>query len=343
MKFLYKSAFICTFFHNIYKEVILILKRFWIKKILVATSALFALFLICLIPNTKEKVLKNIDQELEYVDYEVEKAEVFLMDVNGYLARTSMIVNGKTVEEKAKEILEALIKGSSGESKLPNGFMGIIPSETRILSIQYKDDVLKVNFSKDILDTKKDMEEKLIEAIVYNLTSIDGVEKIIIYVDGDILTKLPQTGINLPATLDRSFGINKEYDIKSTKNLTDVTIYYISKYNDKEYYVPVTKYVNDDREKIQIIVDELASTPIYNSNLMSYLNSNTKLLTISQSVESLDLVFNSYIFSDAIEKEILEEVIYTIALSVRDNYNVKEVSFQIEDEEIYKSVLKTIE
>lgn len=310
---------------------------------MVATSALFALFLICLIPNTDEKVLKNIEQELNYINYTPNKSEIFLMDVNGYLARTTISINSNDVEGKAKEILETLIKGSAGESKVPNGFVGIIPSETKILSIEYKNNVLKVNFSKDILDIKKEMEEKLIEAICYNLTSIDGVDKIIIYVEGDILTKLPQTGINLPATLDRSFGINKEYNINSTKDLNMVTIYYITKYNNNEYYVPVTKYLNDDREKIQIIVDELTSSSTYNSNLMSYLNSNAKLLTISESVDSLDLVFNSYIFSDATEKEILEEVIYTICLSVRDNYDVETVSFQIEDEEIYKSVLKTIE
>ena len=325
------------------KEVILTLKKIWLKKIIVSTSALFALFLIYLIPNNDEKILENVTQELEYVDYSMNKNEVFLLDVNGYLARTTIPVNSTNVEGKAKEILETLIKGSSGESKIPNGFQGILPSETKILSIEFKDGILKVNFSKELLDIKKEMEEKLIEAIVYNLTSIDGVEKIIIYVNGDILSKLPQTNINLPSSLDRNFGINKEYDIKSTKDLTQVTIYYINKYNDKEYYVPVTKYLNDDREKIQIIVDELASHPIYNSNLMSYLNSNTKLLTISESIDSLDLVFNSYIFSDITQKEILEEVIYTISLSVKDNYDVEQVVFEVENEEIYKSVIKTIE
>ena len=68
------------------------------------------------------------------------------------------------------------------------------------------------------------MEEKVVEAIVYTLTSINGVNKVIIYVDGNILTKLPQTKINLPSTLDRSFGINKEYDINSIKDIKQVTI-----------------------------------------------------------------------------------------------------------------------
>lgn len=317
------------------------LKSFWIKKIIIASSALFALLLICLIP--KEEKTLNVKQELEYVDKSANKSEIFLLDVNNYLARTSVALTSTDIAGKAKEILNTLIAGSSGESKIPNGFRGVLPSETKILTVEYEDNVLKINLSSELLDVKENMEEKIIEAIVYNLTSIDGVDKIMLFVDGNILTKLPQTGINLPTTLDRSFGINKEYDINSTKNITNVTVYYVNKYNGNEYYVPVTKYVNDDREKIQIIVDELTSSPIYSSNLMSYLNSNTKLLEISESIDSLDLVFNSYIFSDVDEKEILEEVIYTISLSVKDNYDVKEVSFTVNDEEICKSTLKTIE
>ncbi len=318
------------------------LKRFWIKKIMIASSALFALLLICLIPK-EDKTLTNIKQELEYVDKGINKNEIFLLDVNNYLARTSVALTSTDVTGKAKEILNTLITGSSGESKIPNGFRGVLPADTKILTVEYEDKILKINLSNEVMDVKEDMEEKVIEAIVYNLTSIDGVDKIMLFVDGNILTKLPKTGINLPTTLDRSYGINKEYDINSTKNITNVTVYYVNKYNGNEYYVPVTKYVNDDREKIQIIVDELTSSPIYSSNLMSYLNSNTKLLEISESVDSLDLVFNSYIFSDVDEKEILEEVIYTISLSVKDNYDVNEVSFTVNDEEICKSTLKTIE
>lgn len=318
------------------------LKRFWIKKIMIASSALFALLLICLIPK-EDKTLTNIKQELEYVDKGINKNEIFLLDVNNYLARTSVALTSTDVTGKAKEILNTLITGSSGESKIPNGFRGVLPADTKILTVEYEDKILKINLSNEVMDVKEDMEEKVIEAIVYNLTSIDGVDKVMLFVDGNILTKLPKTGINLPTTLDRSYGINKEYDINSTKNITNVTVYYVNKYNGNEYYVPVTKYVNDDREKIQIIVDELTSSPIYSSNLMSYLNSNTKLLEISESVDSLDLVFNSYIFSDVDEKEILEEVIYTISLSVKDNYDVNEVSFTVNDEEICKSTLKTIE
>ena len=82
---------------------------------------------------------------------------------------------------------------------------------------------------------------------------------------------------------------------------------------------------------------------MYNTNLMSFLNNNVKLLSVEQLEDTLTLNFNEYIYSNLDTKEILEEVIYTICLSIEDNYDVKQIVFNVNDEEIYKSVLKSIE
>ena len=76
---------------------------------------------------------------------------------------------------------------------------------------------------------------------------------------------------------------------------------------------------------------------------MSFLNSNTRLLAVENSSDVLTLMFNQYIFDEIDSKTLLEEVIYTISLSIADNYDVKEVLFMCDNEQIYKSVLKTIE
>lgn len=320
------------------------LKRFWIKRIFISTSALFAILLLYIIPSTDELDLTgSLNQELLYVDNELKTNEIFLLDSYNYLARTQVVVAETEIEKKAVELINILISGGSGESRVPNGFKAILPSDVKVLSVEYDNGVLKVNFSSELLDVNINYEEKVVEALVYTLTSIDGVDNIIIYVDGKVLNKLPQTGINLPSTLNRKIGINKQYDLNSTSNINNVTVYYVNKYNDDTYYVPVTKYLNDDREKIKIIVEELTSSSTYNSNLMSYLNSNAKLLATNETIDKLDLNFNQYIFNNYDEKDILEEVIYTIGLSVRDNYDVKEVNILVENEEIVKSVLKTIE
>ena len=319
------------------------LKKISIRKILVSLSALFALFLIYFIPSVNDNILE-VDQELNYIDESAEKSVVYLLDSYNMLGRTEVVVSSnREVESRAKELLNVLIQGGNKEDSIPNGFKAVLSSETKILSLKYEDGLIKVNFSKELMDVGKETEEKVIEAIVYTLTSIEGVDKIIIYVDGDILNVLPQTKKNLPATLDRSFGINKEYDITSSKNITMTTVYYINKYNDNYYYVPVSHFSNDDRDKIKIIVDSLSSSNSYNNNLMSFLNYNTKLLSATQNLDTLSLDFNSYIFSDYDKKKILEEVIYTISLSVEDNYDVSELIFTVNNEEIYKSTLKSIE
>ena len=317
------------------------IKRIYIKKIIVSSVALFAFFLIYFIPNNKEAI--NIKQEVEYVSMDIKTSPIYLLDQNNYLAKSEIAISGEKIEDIAEYLITALTIGDALEDKIPSGFKAVLPSDIKILDISYTDNLLKINFSKDLLDTSKDMEEKIIESLIYTLTNINGIDKIMILIEGTILTKLPQNNIILPSTLDRNFGINKQYNVTNNKNISKTTIYYVNKYNDYEYYVPVTKIDNDSRDKIEIIIDELSSRNLYKTNLMSYLNSNTKVLSVTETDEQLVIEFNDYIFNDIDTKDILEEVIYTICLSIEDNYNVKEVIFKVENEEIYKNVVKVLE
>lgn len=319
------------------------LKRMFSKKMIVSTAVLFALLLVCLMPKESLYTLDNIKEELSYVYRNASTSIIYLYDKSDLLARTSIQIDGTKIEDKAKNLITALIKESALTDKIPSGFKQVLPASTKILSIGLEDKTLKINFSGDLLNVSAKEEEHVIEALVYTLTNIDGVDNIILYIDGDILTSLPQSKKNLPATLNRAYGINKQYDLTSFKDVMGVTVYYVGKYNDDYYYVPVTKYLNSSKDKIKVIIEELASGPSYGSNLMSFLNSNTKLLATEQDVNTMHLVFNNYIFSDMSEENILEEVLYTINLSIADNYDVEEVIFEVENKEIYKSVLKSIE
>lgn len=311
------------------------IKRKIMRKLIVTSSILFAFILVYFIPKDKE--LKNVKEELEYNYKDVVKETIYLLDNNNYLGKAEIVLSTNDTVTMVRELLETLITDGIGEDKIPNGFTSIIPSDTKINSIELDKGILKVDFSKELLDVKKELEEKVIESIIYTVTEVNEIDKVVIFVDGKILTKLPKSNINLPTTLDRSFGINKKYDITTFKDITSVTIYYINKHNNNTYYVPVTKYINDDREKIEIIIDELTTSPIYTSNLMSYLNSNTKLLKSNIDKDLMSLEFNDYIFNDYEDKKILEEVIYTISLSIYDNYNVHEVSFINDSKEVYTS------
>lgn len=313
------------------------LKKISIRKIVLSSLALFAMFLIYIIP-ANEKTL-DIKEELEYVNTNIESSPIFLMDQNSYVALTSVAVNDTNIENKAKQLIKVLTIGGM-DSKIPSGFSAIIPPNTEVLSLSYENGIIKVDFSKDILNISEKLEEKMVEAIVYTLTSIDKVEGVIIYVEGDILTKLPKTKINLPSTLDKTFGINKEFDLTSTKDITDVTIYYINQISDNYYYVPVTKYINDDRDKASIIIDELSSNFNPNKNLMSFLNDGTKLVSSSVNDGNMCLNFNEDILNSSVSEEISKETLDMISLSIGANYEVKEVVFNVLDKELYKVALE---
>ena len=319
------------------------LKKMYMRKITVATLALFTLGLIYLMPDGKTLNHSIPNKGVEYV-YTNAKEVIYLLDSNDYVART--VIKGCNCDtlEMAKDVMGGLTIDGDKSHIIPNGFRSLIPSGTEVLNVELKDKVLTINFSHELLDVNEKYEDKMIEAIVYTLTSIDGIDKVIIQVDGVVLDKLPHSGKSLPTSLDKSYGINKVYDLATTQDIDSYTIYYVSHYNDSEYYVPVTKYINQDKkDKVNVIIDELSTSPIYETNLMSYVNSNVSLIDYSLDDKTLKLNFNDSILSDETSNHILEEVIYTISLSMEDNYHVEDVIFLVNQEEIYKNSLKTLE
>lgn len=317
------------------------LKRISIKKIITSCIVLSIAFLICFIPN-KQKNETSYNYEIDYVSKDIKTHAIYLLDSNNYISKTEIRITSNTKEELAKELIEALIQNGSKQDLIPSGFKSIINSTTKINSIKIDNNIIKVDLDKSYLDTTKELEEKTLEALVYTLTSIEDIEFVILYIDGEILTTLPLNNLKIPATLSRKIGINKQYNLNSTKNITNTTTYYISKFNDTYYYTPITTVSNDEREKIEIIVDSLSSCTI-NNNLMSFLNSNVELLDFEQSANAITVDFDENILTNLEKYEILEEVLYTISLSIYDNYPVNEVVFKVNNQKITKTTSKLLE
>lgn len=310
------------------------LKKMSIKKIMVSSLAVFMLLIIYLIPDNRKEIELSNDG-IEYI-YDNIKSTIYLIDSDDYVARTNISTCKCDGVEKAKDLLEGLTIEGTKSSIIPNGFRSIIPTGTTVRNIELKDKVITIDFSKELLEVNEKEESKMIEAIIYTLTSIDGIDKVIIKVEGEVINKLP-SGTNLPTILDRDYGINKSYDLVNTTNIESYTVYYVNEYNDNKYYVPVTKYINSKNEDpIKIIIKELSSSPIYETNLMSYLNASAELNNYELIGNNLKLNFNELLLNDIDEKNILEEVIYTISLSASNIYtNLETVSFYVDNNEVY--------
>lgn len=307
------------------------IKRFSLRTISKYTVILLIVFLFYLFPKNKEYTLdKTVSSNIN-----INLHDIFLLDKNNYIAKTKIDVSSNEKEKLIDEILEIIKKDGKYIDKIPNGFTPILPSDTRLLNKNIENDTLILNFSKELFEERVEIEEKIIESIIYNMTSIDGINKVIIKVEDKLLEKLPKTGKFIDKVLTREYGINKIYEITGIKNVSKVVIYYISKTNNEnEYYIPVTKYINSNDDKIKIIIDELTSKISYESNLMSYLNYNAKLIDYSFNEEKLDLNFNEYLFDNSENKKVLEEVIYSISYSIEDTLNVDKINFFVNNKEI---------
>lgn len=295
------------------------------KRIMILMCCLFIIAILYVFPNSK-----STEEDVDFIRKE-DQDIIYLIDNNDYVSRVNVIIDSKTDIKKAKEMIEYLTIGSTKKDYIREGFSPIIPKNTKVLDLSIDSKILKVNFSKEFLNINLENEQRVIEALVYSLTELKSVDKITIFIEGNILEKLPNSKINLPTVLDRSFGINKIYNLNAISSSSKTTIYYVSKYKDFYYYVPVTKVSNDKREKIEIIIKELSSSSMYQTSLMSYLTANAELLNYKILDDALILNFNKQILSDINTNNILEEVVYSINLSISDNYNVKSVMYMVDD------------
>ena len=295
------------------------LKKNALRRICISTFSLFIVLLLCIFPNNETSYPEEIISINELT------MPLYIKDQNGYVARTNII---KKKDNDIEYIINLLTKGSLYENYLPINFEPLIPENTKLLNYSLNDKVLKLNFSKEFLLVKENDEEKMIESLIYSLCELESIDKILIYVENEKLNELPNSKIKLPVSLDKSYGINKVYDIKSFKNVTKTTIYYASKTDDLTYYIPITKITNNDANAVEIIVKELKTSPIYESNLISFLNASYELKNYEIMENSVNMSFNNKILLNLNDENITEKVKYTLSLSIRDTLG-KDVSIKI--------------
>ena len=257
------------------------------------------------------------------------------MDKDYYLGRMIEYASYDNIVDLVNKKLDILIDGSDEL----NDFKPMIPKDTKVNSVKVDKNNIYIDFSKDIFNVSKYNEEVMIESIVYTITDINGIDNIYLSVNKEPLKKLPKTNKEIPYPINRSYGINKEYDLDNLKDITKTTVYFNKRYDDVEYLVPVTKVMNTTSEKIDIIIEELKSIVNAQYNLSSYISNDLKIVSHEIKDDKMNLIFNEFIL-DREKSVVLEEVKYAIAESIFDNYNVKEVVFGTKDKNNIVTITK---
>ena len=288
-----------------------------INKIFRTTLIMFLILTVFTITNeSKEKVLRT-NLEINNIK-DMDKTKLYLLSNNNYLVETNVYINSDKLEDKINKIIEYL---KINNNKIPKGLNGYLTKDIKINNINLEDNNIKINFSKEILNIKD--KELVIEGLVYSLLNLDEINSIEVLVENNYLE-------NYEYKLNKNIGINKQYILKNRKDVNKINLYYYNKINNIEYLTPVTKYINDKRKKIEIILDELINN--IPNNLISYMDDKVKLKEYKEENDLIILKFNENFIGE--NKDLNKKIINQIALTIFENYDVNTVLFQENDEKI---------
>lgn len=281
------------------------------------TSILFMIILtIYTIPSFSHlKVLRtNLEIQKPFPGL---SQKIYLFNKENLLVRTEIFLEEKEDFEKIEDIIEYL-KENEKESSLK----GYLPKNIQLLEKRQNEDTLILNFSKEWEEVEK--EDEKVAGFLYSMLELDEIQKVKILIEGNLSRKYPNA-------LDKTFGMNKEYQVNSREDIQKVFLYY---YDKEGYLLPITRYVNDNREKIEVMIEELKTG---SNHEISYLKDKTKLLGYKEEKNVFYLNFDSHLYEKS--KEIEEKVIATISESIFQNYDVNMVILEIEGE-LYQTYSK---
>ena len=286
-------------------------KEIVLKKVLLTTLSMFIILTIFTIPTIINSNVLRTNLEIEDIS-SINTNKVYLLNKDNLFVQVDLFLDYKDMDDQIKKIISYL---TVSNTETPVGLNGFIPKNTKLLNIKKDKDIIYLDFSKELLSNNIDY---TITGIVYSLLEIDTIKKISITVNNDYVK-------GYEGLLDKSIGINKSYLYNSRMNLCKVVIYYLNTVNDNNYYVPVTKYLNDKREKIEIIIDELKQST-FSSNLISTMNPQVVLLDYKEDNNVLFLNFNDLLLDSSSDDN---SIIDVISYSVFDNYDVNMVVFEV--------------
>lgn len=261
--------------------------------------------------------------------------ELFLLDANGMVAPQSIEMPLLPSYEVATQALEYLVRGGPITPSLPNGFQAVLPEGTEVLGMDLqKDGTLVVDLSEEFKEYAEQEELKILQAMTYTLTQFENVERIKLHIAGEPISEMPVAGTPISQGYSRANGINLlNNDITDFLQSETETIYYPAQYQDQDYYIPVTQYMEkNDEDKIETIVNSLlgGTSLLFTTNIVHVFHPDAGLAeppTIEDGVVTLH--FNEMILEDVDQQIIADEVVETLVRTLTEQPTIEAVQIKV--------------
>ena len=132
-----------------------------LRKLFITTLTAFILLSIYMLPDKNSKLLPT-SLEIEYLSG-LGTNNIYLITDNKHLVKSKIILDNNDVKKDALKILDTLTNGKT--NILPNGLHSIIPKSTKIKGINYHNNELIINFSKELYNIDSNLSKTMIFSI----------------------------------------------------------------------------------------------------------------------------------------------------------------------------------
>ena len=161
-----------------------------IKKIFMTTLSMFIILCTFTLTSFMNNNVLKTNLEIEEISGIVTD-DIYLLSKNNYLVKKKILIDSDDIAFKIKKALSEMVNSSN--NKYSNELIGPIPEGTNIIDVIVGEDIITVNFSKELLNVNINHEKHMISAIVYTILDIGEVKGVSILVEGNFLDKYPNT------------------------------------------------------------------------------------------------------------------------------------------------------
>lgn len=284
------------------------------KMLKLFTTLLLLLFTVSLISFDEKTIRTNIEIE----NNNETNFKIYLLDKNNKLVKYKIYLDQKDIKESIEEIIEYL---KTDNDLIPINLNGYINKNINIERIELEKHNLKISFSNNLLDTNID-ENIIVTGLAHSLLELENINSIEILVNNKYIK-------NYEYKITKEIGINNNYLISNLKDVNKVVINYIEKIDNENYIVPITKYINNKEDKVDIIIDELK---INTNDYISGINNELNVLGYREEENMMIINFNDKLLSKNEENNKLNMEI--ISESIFDNFDVNYLMIEQEGEKI---------
>ncbi|MFD0713935.1 GerMN domain-containing protein [Paenibacillus sp. GCM10027626] len=268
------------------------------------------------------------------IDEQGQQAQMtlYLEDHNGMLAPVTVAAGEGDPKQLGQKALEMMIDGSPQSGDLPEGFSALLPqgTEVRGFTVDPEQKLAIVDFTQPFSDYNVADERRIIEAVTWTLTGIEGIQKVELRLEGEKLNEMPVDGFPLEVPLTRAVGINLEAaEGVDYSQSTPVTLYFSAVTDhDESYYVPVTRLINRTNNKAVSAMEELIAGPLdLSKQLHPVITSDVTVKKISKKDDIVTVELEDAAYQEG--QQTPAEMMQAVVLSLIDNTGLGKVQIVI--------------